>query len=93
MKKRLDYQIGSGNVFADLGLSNPEERLAKADAMSAIIQVIRSRGLDSVSPHLEPGELEFITVGRGSKFSLDRLLDIVRALDGAADVPPTSGRT
>lgn len=33
MKKKtingIEYEEGSGNVFADLGLSNPEEALAK----------------------------------------------------------------
>lgn len=31
MKDNKDYTISSGNVFADLGLSNPEERLIKAE--------------------------------------------------------------
>jgi predicted XRE-type DNA-binding protein len=35
----------SGNVFADLGLSDPEERLAKADLAIAISREIESRDL------------------------------------------------
>ena len=31
MSKRIEVEEGSGNVFADIGLPNPEERLAKAD--------------------------------------------------------------
>jgi len=31
MAKKIHAVEGSGNVFADLGLPNPEERLAKAD--------------------------------------------------------------
>jgi hypothetical protein len=31
MSNRIEVEEGSGNVFADIGLPNPEERLAKAD--------------------------------------------------------------
>ena len=31
MSNRIEVEKGSGNVFADIGLPNPEERLAKAD--------------------------------------------------------------
>ena len=34
--KRIKVIEGSGNVFADLGLPNPEERLAKADLVREI---------------------------------------------------------
>jgi predicted XRE-type DNA-binding protein len=36
---------GSGNVFADLGLSNPEERLAKAQLVHRIAEIIKERQL------------------------------------------------
>ena len=29
--KKKDYDVGSGNVFADLGYPRPEEALAKAE--------------------------------------------------------------
>jgi predicted XRE-type DNA-binding protein len=36
---------GSGNVFADMGLSNPDERLAKAQLAGTIRDIIQARGL------------------------------------------------
>lgn len=49
MKKRKTARIvveeSSGNVFADLGLPDAEERLAKADLAIAITREIESRGL------------------------------------------------
>ena len=36
--------LGSGNVFADLGLENPEELLAKAELVRHINSVIDKRG-------------------------------------------------
>ena len=32
-KENITIEASSGNVFADLGLSNPEERLAKAKSL------------------------------------------------------------
>ena len=31
MKKKIIHEESSGNVFADLGIENPEEALAKSD--------------------------------------------------------------
>jgi len=40
-KRELDYTVSSGNVFADLGLPNPEELLAKAELANKITVLIR----------------------------------------------------
>ena len=37
--------VGSGNVFADLGLPNPEERLLKAQLTAQIQSLLDERGL------------------------------------------------
>lgn len=44
-KKDSDWTIGSGNVFADLGLPNPEEDLLKSTLVGKISDVIDVRGL------------------------------------------------
>src|ERR1700730_4117889 len=49
MAKTINVERGSGNVFADLGLPNPEERLAKADLAIRIAGVIRARRLTQAS--------------------------------------------
>jgi predicted XRE-type DNA-binding protein len=38
--------VGSGNVFADLGVADPEEALRKADLARAIGLIIEARGLN-----------------------------------------------
>lgn len=43
--KPIPVTRGSGNVFADLGLSNPDERLAKTELAHAISHVIKEREL------------------------------------------------
>ncbi len=48
-KKNLDYEISSGNVFADIGLPNAEELLAKADLISQINDLIKQKKLTQVA--------------------------------------------
>jgi len=40
VKKNKNITPSSGNVFADLGLPNPEERLAKAELARQINNII-----------------------------------------------------
>jgi len=41
----VNYEASSGNVFADLGLRNPEQELLKAQLTVQIYRLIRDRGL------------------------------------------------
>ena len=43
--KPITVEESSGNVFEDLGLSNPQGRLLKAELAHRICQVIEARGL------------------------------------------------
>ncbi|MHC1730390.1 MAG: helix-turn-helix domain-containing protein [Syntrophobacteraceae bacterium] len=45
MAEGIEFVKGSGNVFADLGLANPEERLAKAKLLPVLKNIIEERGL------------------------------------------------
>ena len=45
---RKGYEIGSGNVFRDLGLPNAEEHLVKAQLVFKIDTIIKKRGLKQV---------------------------------------------
>jgi predicted XRE-type DNA-binding protein len=47
-KQKIEYEDSSGNVFADLGLPNPEERLAKSRLASMIYDIIEERELTQV---------------------------------------------
>ncbi len=44
-KTRIDVEESSGNVFADLGLPNPEQELLKAELTLQIYKVLRTRKL------------------------------------------------
>jgi predicted XRE-type DNA-binding protein len=40
----IEFTEGSANVYADLGMSNAEEMLAKAQLVVKIAEIIKSRG-------------------------------------------------
>ena len=75
---------GSGNVFADLGMSNPEERLAKAQLASLIDDVIRERALTQQDAAalmgIDQPKVSHLLRGRLSGFSTQRLIDFLNAL-------------
>ena len=75
---------GSGNVFADLGMANPEERLAKAQLASLIDDVIRERGLTQQEAAalmgIDQPKVSHLLRGRLSGFSTQRLIDFLNAL-------------
>ena len=45
MSDEAKYTIGAGNVFADLGLPDPETRMAKAELALRISSFVAERGL------------------------------------------------
>lgn len=76
---------GSGNVFADIGLSEPEERLAKSDLAMNIAQIIRKRHLSQAEAAKVLGisqpKVSKILNGHLSGFSMEKLLLLMMALD------------
>lgn len=81
---------GSGNVFVDLGLPNPQERLLKSHLMHAIRGEIGRHGLTQVQAAtiagLKQPELSRIKNGRPSGFSTDRLIDVLRKMGVDVDI-------
>jgi predicted XRE-type DNA-binding protein len=75
----------SGNVFEDLGLPNPEERLAKAELARVVRAVIKERGLTQVQAAQVLGvtqpDISDLVRGRLSRFSMERLERFLNALD------------
>lgn len=75
---------GSGNVFSDLGLSNPDERLAKAELARTISQVIKERALTqreaAALMGIDQPKVSHVLHGRLADFSTDRLLSFLIGL-------------
>jgi predicted XRE-type DNA-binding protein len=95
---RKGYEIGSGNVFKDLGIPNAEEHLVKAHLVFKIDAILKGRGLRQA----EIADLLGITQPDVSKmlrgdfkqFSVERLLRFLVALNQDVEivVRPHRGR-
>jgi predicted XRE-type DNA-binding protein len=76
-KKTERVQESSGNVFADLGLRNPRDRLAKAQLAHRICQVIAARGLTQTKAAkvmgLDQPKISALMRGKLKGFSAERL--------------------
>lgn len=84
MQREEGFVIGSGNVFADLGLDDPEELLLKAKLVQRISHVIRDNGWTQKEAAAVLGvdqpKVSALTRGKLSGFSTDRLLRFIGAL-------------
>jgi predicted XRE-type DNA-binding protein len=88
MKKKkqggIECEIGSGNVFADLGLANPEEALAKAQLVWEIAKIIKKRKLTQkrVAEILKIAQPKVSLLLRGylKSFSMERLFRFLNDL-------------
>jgi predicted XRE-type DNA-binding protein len=82
---RIDYEIGSGNVFKDLGLPNAEEHLVKAQLVFKIDSILKKRRLKQVEAAVLFGvrqpDVSKMLRGDFRQFSVERLLRFLVALD------------
>ena len=86
MTTEVDYEVGSGNVFADLGIDEPEAMLAKAKLALTILDAIEQRGLTQhqAAKLLGTDRSDISKLKRGSelhRFTFDRLLSWLTKLD------------
>ena len=84
MAKAIEVEEGSSNVFADLGLPNPEERLAKADLAIRIAGAIRARRLTQTTAarilKIDQPKISRLLRGQLSGFSTERLMQFLTLL-------------
>src|ERR1700731_2785713 len=90
MKKKLDYETGSGNVFADIGLPNAQEYLVKAQLVSKIDGLMKARGLKQVAAAklfgVKQPDVSKMLRGDFRQFSVERLLRFLVALGQDVDI-------
>lgn len=84
-KKYTDFEESSGNVFADLGIPNAEEYLAKAELAYQINSIIKKRGLKQVDAAkllgIDQPKISALVSGRLSGFSMERLFRFLTTLN------------
>jgi predicted XRE-type DNA-binding protein len=98
MKRARDTVVenSSGNVFADLGLANPEERLAKAKLMLLIKKTIERKDLTQAGAAkllgIAQSDVSNIMRGRGRTYSMEKLFTLFRKLGGGITIEAKVGR-
>ena len=88
---------GSGNVFSDLGFSNPEDELAKTKLVSALGEVIRERDLAqkgvAILLGVDQPTVSKLLRGRTEGFTSDRLMRLLNLLDQDVEISVRPKRT
>jgi predicted XRE-type DNA-binding protein len=102
-EEQVPVSQGSGNVFADLGVNEPEEELAKARLASLIRDAVKGRRLTQAEAAaltgLDQPKVSALINGRLAGFSSDRLMRCLTALGQDVEIvvrrrtrPRTLGR-
>jgi len=88
-------QRGGGNVFADLGLPNPEQELLKARLTLQIYKIVKARGLTQARAGeilgIKQPHVSALMRNRAGNFSVGKLMEFLTALgqDVRITVKPT----
>jgi predicted XRE-type DNA-binding protein len=85
-KKALPaHEVGSGNIFADLGLPNAEEHQLKAALVVQLRRLIKARKLTQTAAAevigIRQPDLSNILRGHYQGFSIERLMRMLTAFD------------
>jgi predicted XRE-type DNA-binding protein len=94
-EKKIRIEEGSGNVFADLGLPNPEQELLKARLTLQIYKIVKARGLTQAQAGallgIKQPHVSALMRNRAGNFSVGRLIEFLTALgqDVEITVKPT----
>jgi len=95
-ERKIEVVHSSGNVFADLGVANPEEELAKAELAFSIRQRIRAKGLNQTDAATllgtDQAKISLLMNGKVGGFTFDRLVRFLNALemDVRISISPTT---
>jgi len=89
---KLEFRVGSGNIFRDLGFgeAEAEEALAKSELISAISGTIKRRRLTQVEAarlcDTDQPTLSKVLRGRMESVTIDRLAGWLKALGRTVEI-------
>ena len=88
--EEIEFKVSSGNVFADLGIENPEEELTKAKLAWEIEQIIKRRKLNQMKAAKLMGinqpKVYALLKRKLDGFSVERLIHFLNALGQDVDI-------
>ncbi len=83
--QEISVTKSSGNVFADLGLANPEELIIKAELARQIAKIITQQKMTQTEAAqilgLDQAKVSALIKGKLSGFSIERLFRFLNAFD------------
>ena len=84
-KKKIKFEEGSGNVFADLGLKDSDELYARAQIGFCVQTIVNDTNLKQKEIGAVLGiaqsDVSHLMNGHYSRFTTDKLLDFLKRLD------------
>ncbi|MEH1872017.1 helix-turn-helix domain-containing protein [Nostoc sp.] len=84
MTEEISVKASSGNVFADLGLANPDELLVKAELARQISEIIAKQDINQAEAAqllgVDQPKISALVRGKLSGFSTERLFRFLNAL-------------
>ena len=88
------FEDGSGNIFADLGLDDADERFARAQLGFHVYQLLTKRKLKQREIAellaIKQPEVSHLMNGHFNRFTTDKLLDFLRRLDRKVTIQVSS---
>lgn len=84
-KRKIKFEEGSGNVFADLGLKDSDELFARAQIGFCVQKIVKDKNLKQKEIGAVLGvaqsDVSHLMNGHYSRFTTDKLLDFLKRLD------------
>lgn len=89
-KRRMKVEVGSGNIFADLGLPDAEDMLLKSRIVVELHRLIKDRKLTQTAAAKRIGigqpDLSNVLRGRFRGYSAERLMRMLTAFDQDVEI-------
>ncbi|MES2273544.1 MAG: helix-turn-helix transcriptional regulator [Chlamydiota bacterium] len=94
--EKIEYEVSSGNVFADFGFKNPKEANAKSDLALLVSAIIKQRKLTQSKAAelmgIDQPKVSKIIRGLLSEFTIERLMNCLLGLGCDLEIKPTLGK-
>jgi predicted XRE-type DNA-binding protein len=83
--KKIKFEAGSGNVFADLGLKDSDELFTRAQIGFCVHKVVEAKNLKqreiAAVLGIAQSDVSHLMNGHYSRFTTDKLLEFLKRLD------------
>jgi predicted XRE-type DNA-binding protein len=81
----IEFEEGSGNIFADLGLEDADELFARAQIGFCVFKILKERKLKqrevAALLGIAQSDVSHLMNGHFSRFTTDKLLSFLKRLD------------